>query len=49
MRKITIKKGEEKIKIPLGIFINGFIIKDKNMIQYNQVNNQTNASKKEGE
>ena len=49
MRKIIVKKGEEKIKIPLGVFINGFIIKAKSVIQYNQMNNQTNASKKEGE
>ncbi len=47
MRKIIIKKGEKKIDIPLGIFIDGFIIKTKNMIQYNQVNNQKlNASQK---
>lgn len=48
MRIITIKKGEEKINIPLGIFIDGFIIKAKNVIQYNKVINQPkiNASKK---
>ncbi len=40
MRKITIKRGEEKIKIPIkGIFVNGFIImatmekNDKNVVQ----------------
>jgi len=27
MKKIRIKKGDEKITIPLGIFVNGFIIK----------------------
>ena len=49
MRTIIVKKGEEKIEIPLGIFINGFIIKPKSVVQYNQVNNpKTNASK-EGE
>lgn len=50
MRKVIIKKGEEKIDIPLGVFIDGFIIRTKNMVQYNQVNNpKTNALKKEGE
>jgi len=49
MRKIVIKKGEEKIHIPLGIFVNGFIIRVKNMVQYNQVNNQKPIASKKGE
>jgi len=43
MRKIIIKKGEEKIKIPLGIYINSFIIKAESVIQCNK------ESKKEKE
>lgn len=46
MLKIEIKKGQEKIEIPMGIFVNGFIINvpssgnHQPMIQYNKVKNE---------
>jgi hypothetical protein len=40
MKKIIIKKGEEKIKIPIGIFVNGYTLK-ANVIQYNKVVKQS--------
>lgn len=44
MLKIEIKKGEEKIDVPMGVFVNGFIINvpssgnHQPMIQYTRVN-----------
>lgn len=43
MLKIEIKKGEEKIDVPMGIFVNGFIVNvpssgnHQPMIQYTRV------------
>ena len=47
MLKIKIRRGEEKIDIPMGIFVNGFIIKTtvhqptKSMIE---LNNRVNTN-----
>lgn len=49
MLKIEIKKGEEKIDIPMGIFVNGYIINipssgnPQPMVQYTRVNKNTNV------
>jgi len=49
MLKIEIKKGQEKIEVPMGIFVNGFIISvpssgnHQPMIQYTRVNKNTHV------
>lgn len=54
MLKIKIKKSEEKLEIPMGIFVNGYIIKapvtqpTKSMIELNnRVNTQVHTDHKE--
>ncbi len=54
MLSIKIKKGEEKLEIPTGIFVNGYIIKasvrpsTKSMIELNnRVNTNVHTDHKE--
>ena len=48
MIKIEIKQGEEKIPMPVGIYVNGYIIKapvcpnQKSVVQYSRVDTTTN-------
>lgn len=37
MLKIEIKKGEEKIELPIGIFVNGYIISVPSSINHQPV------------
>ena len=47
MIKVEIKQGEEKIPIPIGIYVNGYIISgpvcpnQKNVVEYKQVDTTT--------
>jgi len=54
MKAIKIKRGEEKLEIPTGIFVNGYIIKapmrpkQKSMIELNnRVNTHVHTDHKE--